>query len=227
MRTILVALALCLATPALAQAQADPKLEAATRIAAKILPDGTYARMMGDSMSGMVGQIMTQGFDVNIRRVAESLGADPDKLPKSDATLRQVMTIMDPAFNRRMELMTTAMFKELGTLLSSEEPSMRAGLAEAYTNQFDAAQLAAIDAFLATPAGSAFAGKSMTIMLDPAVVKRMQTMMPKMVEAMPAVLKKSMDATAGLPKPREVKDLSAEERRRLADLLGLDPKKLK
>jgi hypothetical protein len=225
MKTLLAALALSLATPALAQA--DPKLEAATRIAGKILPDGTYSKMMGDSMSAMVGQMATQGFDINIRKLAESVGADPAKMPKSDATVRQVMAILDPAFERRMEIMTTAMFKEMGVLFTSEEPSMRAGLAEAYANQFDAAQLAAIDAFLATPAGSAFAGKSMTIMLDPAVVKRMQTMMPKLVEAMPAIIKKSMDATAGLPKPRDVKDLSADDRRRLADLLGIDPKKLK
>jgi hypothetical protein len=44
---------------------------------------------------------------------------------------------------------------------------------------------------------------------------------------MPTIMKGPADAIAKLPKPRSYKDLSAAERNRLAELLGVDPKKMK
>ncbi len=116
---------------------------------------------------------------------------------------------------------------EMGGVMTAMEPSMRAGLAEAYASQYDGEQLAEIDRFFATPTGSAFAAKSMLIMMDPAMMKRMQTMMPKIVEAMPGIIQKVTTATAAFPKAREYKSLTTAEKQKLAELLGMKASDMK
>jgi hypothetical protein len=75
--------------------------------------------------------------------------------------------------------------------------------------------------FFNTPSGIAFAAKSMTIQTDPAFMTRMKTLVPKIMEAMPAMVKKAESATAALPKARTVDQLSDDEKKKLAGLLGV------
>jgi hypothetical protein len=51
--------------------------------------------------------------------------------------------------------------------------------------------------------------------------------MPKIMEAMPTLIAKSVKAMDALPKAKTYKDLTREERARLAALLGVDPKDMK
>lgn len=54
----------------------------------------------------------------------------------------------------------------------------------------------------------------------------MQQFMPRMMEEMPAIIENVKTATAGLPSPRDYKDLTGAERTRLAALLGISREEL-
>ncbi len=104
---------------------------------------------------------------------------------------------------------------------------MREGMAEAFAGRYNATELDDIAAFLRTPAGSKFGSGFMELAVDPHYLGRMQSMMPKLIEAMPTIMKEPTAALAKLPKPKAYKDLSEADRTRLAELLGVDPKKMK
>jgi putative ubiquitin-RnfH superfamily antitoxin RatB of RatAB toxin-antitoxin module len=55
----------------------------------------------------------------------------------------------------------------------------------------------------------------------------MKDLMPAIIQAMPAAAQKVEAATANLPKPKKLEDLSDADRVGLAKLLGVDPAELK
>lgn len=216
---------LLLAAPAMAQAPADPaRLTAATRIAAKLLPDGSYREMMRGSMDQIMNSITDQMLSMPLKDLVGMAGIDQSKLPAmGPGTIRQLMAILDPAFEQRNKIMTTVMMGEMTEIMTVMEPDMRAGMAEAYARRFDTAQLGEIERFFQSPTGAAFAAQSMQIYTDPAVMARMQAMMPKLMQAMPAIMKKVATATAGLPAPRKPADLSAADKAKLQALIIAGP----
>lgn len=244
MRSFLAAALLVTATtPALAQtvvsAQSTPpqtsavvasanRLATATRIAGKLLPDGAYRKMMDGTLDQMIGSITKQFLDIPARDIASVVGLSADQIGQmSTASIREIASIMDPAFEERMALVSKVMMPEMINLVSKMEPQMRGGLAEAYAARFDLGQLTELEAFFATPTGNKYAAESMLVYTDPAVISRMQTMMPEMMKAMPDMMQKVAKAGESLPKPKTIKQLSRDERQRLADLLGVSPTKLK
>lgn len=237
-RTIAAALAACaLAAPIPAYAQAaavapvplDPALVAKARpIAAAILPEGTMEKLMGPMMQQMIGPMMDSIGKMPVRDLLKAGGLDPAQADTmKPATIDQLMVIVDPAYHERMSLMTQTMFPAIGKFMAQFEPDMREGMAEAFAARYDTTELDSILAFLKTPAGAKFGAGFMQLATDPHYIGRVQAMMPKLIEAMPAIMKGPADALAKLPKPRSYKDLSAAERSRLAELLGVDPKKMK
>ncbi|TRW14516.1 DUF2059 domain-containing protein [Glacieibacterium frigidum] len=221
----LVLTALLLAAPAFAQAPADPaRLAAATRIAAKLLPDGSYREMMRGSMDQIMNSITDQMMSMPLKDLVGMAGVDQAKLPAmGPGTIRQLMAILDPAFEQRNKIMSTVMMGEMTEIMTAMEPDMRAGMAEAYARRFDAAQLGEIERFFQGPTGAAFAAQSMQVYTDPAVMTRMQAMMPKLMQAMPTIMKKVATATAGLPAPRKPADLSKAEKAKLEALIVAGP----
>ncbi|MFZ5704401.1 MAG: DUF2059 domain-containing protein [Pseudomonadota bacterium] len=208
---------------------ADPvALEVATRIAGRILPDGTFQKVMDASISQMSKSMMDSMLAMPLNSLAQAMGQDPAKLKAlGSAKLSDVLQVMDPAFGVRTERSMRVMASEMGRLMTAMEPSFRQGLAEAYVGQFQLAELREIDAFFQTPAGRAFAERSMTIQTDPAFQSRMQQLIPSMMKAMPQIMKKIAEQTADLPAPKKPQDLTPAERERLAILLGLDPAEMK
>ena len=215
--------------PAVVQVQIDPaRLSIATRIAGRLLPDGTYEKMMGGSMNQLMASVTDSTMDLPIRSLAGISGLDAAKLKQlGPGTLRQLTAILDPAYQQRMRIILPVMMSEMGRFFTQFEPSLREGIAEAYAARFNEAQLKEIDAFYGTPTGSLVAAQSMTIMADPPVMSRMQAMMPKMMQAMPDIMKRAMEATTQLPKPRKYDELSPAEKAQIGQLLGIDPAKVK
>jgi len=242
MRAFLVALALGVAPPAFAQAQAqaqsaaparpsavDPARKAVgLRIAGRLLPDGTYEKMLGGSMNQLMQSMIGDSFDLPIRSIA-AIGGMSEQQVKAlgPGTLKELAQIIDPAFDQRMRITMQVMMGGMGRFFTQFEPSLRDGMAEVFAARFTDAQLREIDAFYASPTGSLLASQYMTMMADPAMMSRMQGIMPKMMQAMPAMLAEAGKATAHLPKPRKPEDLSAAEKKRMAELLGIDPAKVK
>lgn len=228
---------LALATPASAQPTpaavdqlppVDPALLGkAQPIAAVILPNGTMARMMGPMMQKMMGPMMDGMTKMPMRDLLKAGGMDPAEADRMQpATIEQVMAIVDPAYRRRMTILTDTMMPALGKFMGRFEPDMRDGMAQAFASRYSAAELDQINAFMKTPAGAKFGSGFMELAADPHYIGKVQQMMPALMQAMPEIMKDSAAQMAALPKPRSYKDLTPAERKRLEALIGTDRKKV-
>ncbi|MFC0205600.1 DUF2059 domain-containing protein [Novosphingobium soli] len=233
MRSVLFTAAaglLACATPALAAEPApavvgDPaRLEAARQTVDFVFPSGTYARIMGATMDKMMDAILDSTMQMPLKDLAGVSGVEADTI--GEGSLAEIMEIYDPAYKERMRVSTRVMMGEMGTLMTKFEPDIRDGLASAYAKRFDTAQLSELNRFFATPTGRAYAADSYIVMMSPEVMSKMQTMMPQMMQAMPAIVEKMKLATAKLPAPRTYADLTQAEKVKLAKILGISPEEL-
>lgn len=230
-----------LATPTLAQtgqspvnsATATPSAQDPTRMAeaAKtidyVFPVGTYARMMNGSMDAIMKSAMQGMSAIPLKQLAAIGGVDEAKLAKmGNGSLKEMMAILDPAYEQRVDLSMHAMMDQIVKLMTRFEPEVRNGLTQAYASNFTIGQLQDMNKFFTTPAGTAYASKSMMLFMDPAVTTKMQAFMPEMMKQMPAIGEQVKAATAKLPKPRAYADLTTDEKARLAALLGISEDQL-
>jgi|SRR6185437_11005331 len=213
-----------------------PAPDAARTAAAKvtidyIFPAGTYGKLFGGSFGQIMDQTMNSMSAVPMADLVRSTGVPQEDIAKlGRTTLADVMEIMDPAYKQRQKATMDAMMPALSNMIASMEPSMREALADAYAGRFTLEQLNDMSRFFATPSGTAYANNSMLIMMDPEVVGRIAKDTPKMVQdliaQMPAIQERIKTATADLPKARSYADLTAEQKAKLASLLGIDEKEL-
>lgn len=206
-----------------AAAASDPaRLKVARATVDYIFPTGTYARIMKEAMGGMMDKMMEGVGKMPLRDIAAVGGVPEEKIQKlGDGTLKEIMAIYDPRYEERMQLTMRVMSDEMTKLMTEFEPAIREGLVEAYASRFNADQLGELNRFFATPTGTAYAADAMTIFMDPAVVGKMTEMMPAIMKRMPAIAGTMTKATASLPAPRKLEDLTSPERERLASLLGV------
>lgn len=214
--------------PPVAQAEIDPMRLAAAKVTVDaIFPPGTYARIMKTSMDAVMGPMMDGMKDMPLRQLAGMTGLKDDALSKlGDGTIREVLTIVDPAFDQRMQVTTRVMMDEMSGMMAQFEPGFREGLSRAYAKRFSVVQLSELNRFFATSTGALYASESMTIFTDPEVLAKMQEMIPQMLTEMPAITAKVETATAGIPKPKRPEDLSPAQRSKLARLLGISEREL-
>lgn len=204
-RSVVLASALLASSPALAQTApaapaaapaTDPaRLAAAERVAAALVPPGTYLKMMRDQFPAMMDAIMGQMMGMT----PAQLGAKPGK--NDDAPMGETMTKADPYFRERMSIMTRVMAEEMGLVFDKIEPRVRAGLARAFARKFTTVQLTELGAFFDTPTGKAFAGDYLATFMDPEVMQESMAATPELMKAMPAIMAKAEKATAHLPPP--------------------------
>lgn len=209
-------------TAAPARAPVDPaRLAVANDIVAKVLPPGSYRTLMQGSMDQVMGMMRGQMYDLPVRQLAKAANLTDAQLAAiGPGTVREVMAILDPAFEQRQAIIGDTMMKGLIDVIADMEPELRAGMAEAYARRLSLADLEATCSFFRTPAGAAYAAQVMQVSADPAFMDRMRAMMPRLTGSLPAMLQKGAAATSGLPKPRRYDDLTAAEQARLRQLLG-------
>jgi hypothetical protein len=195
------------ATPAVAQAPApapaapDPaRLAAGERVAALLVPDGAYLRIMRDQFPQMMDATMGQ------------MGAmkSSDFGMPGDASAMDQVRKADPAFDERMRITTKVMSEEMGAVMGRLEPRVRVGLGRALARRFTAQQLADMADFFATPSGAAFARDYLGLMADPEMMREMAGAAPVIMKAMPAIMAKVEAATKHLPPPPKKAQDSAE-----------------
>lgn len=181
-------------------AQPDPppaRLALARSTAEGMLPNGTYAGMFEDIMSGVVDRVLSLNpGDFAGKGVKAKEGA-------AATSLRQEMAKDDPHFEERMKIMRRVISEELIKISALMEPKLRDGLARSIARRFDERQLTEINAFLATGTGKAFAGQSMRMWVDPDVMRSMMQSLPHMITAMPGAMARLEAETAHLPKPKK------------------------
>lgn len=180
-------------------AQPDPqpqRLALARTTALGLFPDGTYAVMTGGMMHGVVHRVM------GLSEADFGKTADKGK-PAATMTLKQKLAKDDPYFEQRMAIAERVIGEEFAKLAAIIEPQLREGLARSMARKFDEKQLADINAFLATDSGRAYGRQSMSMWVDPDVLRSMMTSLPEMMKAMPEAMKRVETETAQLPKPRK------------------------
>lgn len=211
MKTLfLTAIALSAATPLMAQTLPAPgaseaptepaRLAAAKPVIDKLWPLGTYRRMMDGTMSKMMDAILDSAMGMK----ASDIGKGGDELVGETAMKA------DPHFRERMKISMDTMMGEMIPLMEKIEPKVRESLSTIYARKFSAMQLKEMSTFFSTPTGSIYARESMTVYMDPEMIKAMQAFAPEMVAAMPAIIKKVEAATAHLPPLPKPKDDSDE-----------------
>lgn len=209
-------------------ADQEARLPAAQAVVGQIFPEGTYAKLMEETMGPMMDGIFGQLGDMPFATLAQIGGIPADDVAAmGDTKLDEVMAIVDPAYKERNKAIGAVTVKFMGDLMNRIEPSYRAGLARAYAKRFEEAELAELQRFFATPVGSHYASESMLIMADPQVMSAMNEMMPAMFEMMPQMMEQMAAATADLPQMRSVEQLSAAEQEQLAGLFGITVEELR
>jgi hypothetical protein len=219
-------IAACAQTAAPTPVDAE-RMTTARAIVGHVFPAGTYQRIMNGSMDAMMSSMMDGLGKIPLRDLAAMGGVSQAKLAQlGEGTLAEVASILDPAFQQRMDLTMHTTMREMGTMMSTFEPAMQDGLAEAYARRFTSSQLSELKSFFETPTGNIYAAESMMLFMDPAVMTKMQAWVPELMKQMPALMAKVKEATARLPAPRKPADLSSAERQRLAKLLGTTEQQL-
>ncbi len=215
---------LAFAVPVVAQAEGakaasvtavsiDPaRLAIAQRTVAKLIPPGTYQKMMKDVVdqmtNGLIGQML--GMDASVIAKAGGVEQGSDAAKAIDGkSLGDLVSKKDPYFKERMDITMKVMFDEMGKMMAEMEPSLRTAMANIYARKYSVQQLRDIEAFFATPTGTEFAGNFMATFTDKEMMQASMSAMPKMMEAIPDIMKKVEAATAHLPKPKTDADASA------------------
>ena len=217
--------------PAPAAAQADPapaQLAAAQRVVELIFPEGTYQRVFSKSFGPMMEQMTESMGNMPMGATLRAAGLQPDDAAKLDkATMSQVMEIYDPYWHERLKRVTAVISDSMVGMMVKVEPLVRTALSRAYAREFSVAELGDMERFFSTPAGKHYASQAMALFMDPEIMKAMTDFMPEMMKSMPDMMARAMEATRDLPPQRHNKDLTPAERKRLGELLGIDPAKLK
>lgn len=174
---------------------APARLALARNTAAGMLPNGTYAALFDEAMSGLVERVLSiKPADLGVKAKAGSA-----------TSLRDQMIKEDPHFEERMKITRKVIGEELVKISAVMEPKLRDGLARSIARRFDEKQLGDINAFLGTDSGRAFAGQAMRMWVDPDVMRSMMQVMPHMISAMPGAMLRLEAETKHLPKPKKAK----------------------
>jgi hypothetical protein len=200
-----------------AQPPIDPaKLKLGQKIAEKLIPPGAYKIMMKNMADKMTTQFVEKALGVNASTYTSS-----DSNTVEGKTLLELASEKDPNIKERMDITMKVMFTEIGTLMNEMEPVVRKAMAENYARKYSEKQLTDMNIFFDTPSGNAFAANFMSTFTDPEMVDAALAMAPKMLEAMPSIMKKVEVATAHLP---PIKDAAGDELfQDNSDLAGAHP----
>lgn len=206
--------------PAAGAAESPRARALAEQIARAQIPPGAYSRMFEGMASGINRQMVNAMLQTPVRDLAMLGGLPEEQVARlGEATLRQVVELVDPAFEARTEAVTRVTMDIMSELFTAMEPELRQVFADVYVRRYSQADLAAIAAFYATPTGARFAANQLEIMSDPGVQKATADLMPRMLKALAGAGERVERATSHLPQPRTVQDLTPAEQQQAIALL--------
>jgi Uncharacterized protein conserved in bacteria (DUF2059) len=207
MNRLIPALALALATPAIAQrpqlvadkkplvannaplvarksVPLDPaRLTAATKLLDTMMPPARRA-MMIDSLVAVSNANIAKGMSAN-PAFSKAFGDDPR---------------VGPIFQKFMATQQS----EMRALLTSNLPEMIAAMRNAYARRFSTEQMSEIQSFFASPTGQLYMEKGATVMADPDVSAWQQKMIGLQMAKMPDATRALAAEIMALP-PKEGK----------------------
>jgi len=211
---------------------------AAQNVVNHIFPAGTMQKMMGEQFFKMMQPMMDQVGTLQLAELGNIVANAADKpadaerikaqfMKMDKATLGQLMDIIDPYWKQRQAEMLQAMRKPMADMMAKMEPDMRDAYTLFYARHFSAAQLAELDQFFSTPTGSAYAAQSMLVGTDPEVMKKMIATVPKILSALPDMIKGVAEAQKDSKLPKvDRSHLSPEQISKMSKLLGISEAEL-
>lgn len=199
----------------------EARLPIAQKVVGKLFPEGTYAKMMQESMQPMMQGIMG-GIEGNPAITLSQLtGVGVSDLQQlNSADLEAAVQLLDPSASDRSAAMGEISVKMVTDVMKQIEPAYRVGLVRAYATRFTQEELTELDGFFSTKTGGRYAAESFLIYADPQVMAAMNDMMPAMIEMMPKMMEGMAKVSEQFPPARRFSELSAQERDRVARLLG-------
>jgi hypothetical protein len=204
----------------------DPaKAQLARSVAARLLPPGTTREIFRQPLNLTVDALVHSYLMMPVERFVEEHGAElPQEGVNGPPMVRvQLLQILDPASQTRLRVIGPVIQEMAADAAAAKEPQLREALALAYGQRLSVSELQALDRFLATPEGTAFARTSASLENDLIVFAARQAMDRAVADAVPAMIDRLSKATASLPKIRDAADLSEAERKEVAQLLHADP----
>lgn len=210
--------------PAIPPAQ----LALAKKTTGALVPAGSLEKMMDNLYGKLFRGFLGEFGGVSDLMLSYKTGVESEKIAALDQPTRdKIADIFDPQRKAREEQIMANVKPIMSEVLRDLEVPMRDGMAAAFARKFSADQLTQMNAFFATPAGSAYANEWMALQADPevmlAIIRSVPPMIDKWVDRAPELEGKFKD----LPKEKQLTDLSDAELGKLAGLLQVDVQTLK
>ena len=204
----------------------NTRLPAAQAVVGEMMPDGFYGEMMAGMMDKMLRPMLTM-FSQPEFVLGARLTVDAEAIEAlEEAEQAELTAMLDPAYQARGDAMVAVLTSRMGGMFTAMEGPMREGLSKAYAVRFDDAQLADIAAFFATPTGGEYARESMALFADPQVMQASMQALPAMMSGFGDIESAMREAMTALPAERSYDDLTEAQRKRMAELLDVDPAQL-
>ena len=184
----------------------DPaRLAAARNTALTMFPNGTYAH----AITTFVNTTMDRVLDMSEADLAALFPEEKkDKKAKKPSAepLRIKLAREEPNFDAKLAAVRAFAGTMLNKLGNAAEPKFREGMARAMARKFDPAQLAEINAFLATPTGAAYGRQTVGMWFEPDVMRGSFELVPEMIKMMPELVGDAAELDAELrAKPKKGK----------------------
>ncbi len=91
--------------PSATNAVEGGRIAVAQKIAGRILPDGIYQKMLSGTMDQLMSGMIDQMMDLPLKDIVGMTGTTTEQLKAlGPGTLKQILTVMDPAFRERMDV---------------------------------------------------------------------------------------------------------------------------
>ena len=210
--------------PAIPPAQ----LTLAKKTTGALVPAGSLEKMMDNLYGKLFRGFLGEFGGVSDLMLSYKTGVESEKIAALDQPTRdKIADIFDPQRKAREEQIMANVKPIMSEVLRDLETPMRDGMAAAFARKFSADQLTQMNAFFATPAGSAYANEWMALQADPevmlAIIRSVPPMIDKWVDRAPELEGKFKD----LPKERQMADLSDADLTKLAGLMKVEVQTLK
>ena len=206
----------------------DPaKADLARSVASRLLPPGTTRQLLNDPFNPTILSLVHGYLMLPVQVFAASIGAP---LPQEGITgpplVRVgILEIIDPASAERGRIADKAIRSMAAEAAMEEEPRLREALALAYS-RLTLEDLKALDDFLGTPAGVAFARTNASLDNDLNIAAAHAMIDRAIAAAAPSMLARLSEETESLPHVKTAAELTPSERRQIADLLHIDVSQL-
>jgi hypothetical protein len=186
------------APPAAAAAPPAPPADPARLAAARRMLDAMWP---SDLTSRPLNLLPTIETLIAIRFGDLGIPIPPSAGISPNATAAEMAAAFDPHFRARLPILTRFAGTELARLITGIEPGWKRLSAPFYAREFTTAELEGITRFFASPAGRSFAEQSYRAYEDPALVRGLVMLVPRIALQLPAAAQRVEQATAHLPKP--------------------------